>query len=277
MSSMPSYTNYGEEQDYYLPHGNKDFEETLDILRGIPRAKLEKLVNNGWIKLSDYTNDDKRRKYLASHIVANELGLASPGFRAILRQRSLDSLSEVEQLVARDRQLIDLHYLYCHHRWSLRFRDHDRTVDFLRRSCTEFDYDAAMQFACIGGRKSIKTQKMLAIPEHIQMKLNYYQSDKIRKQVERANEKCQEVCAELDSYAKSSRCRLKPDKLEQLKADILPLLLARGEVRLAIELKFSMPGVEPDDVYRTYSTAMSESKRWFGNWRVQGEHNVASF
>lgn len=257
------YTDYGE-HDYELPDCHMGFDETLDVLRSVPTENIKQLITTSWIKHNEYGDADKRRKYLASHFVASELGLVAPGFRVMVKQRKHDGLNNVEELIARDRQLIDLHYLFCHYRYDLKFRKDDFTVNFMKWNQSHFDRDDAMNFVCIGARKHIKTEKMLGVPEHVQLRLNYFQTDKVRKHIERMNDRNQQMSGRLNDYAKSSKSRLHNKKVKSLSDDLMPLLMAKGDVSLAVDLKFSMLGEQPDIYHKkVYSKSISDSKRWF--------------
>lgn len=263
MPIFAKYTDY-DDFDYELPISSDNFERTLELLRDVPLGNIRRLVSINWLKRSDYHDEAHRRKYLASHFIANEKGLAAPAFRQMVTQRSHQSLTEEQELISRDRQLIDIHYLYCHHRNDLKLKKNDETVSFLDRNSKEFDDYRARAFVCIGARKFIKTGNMLGIPESVQLRLSYYQSDAVRKRVTRANEKAQELSSNLRDYARTSKSRLKPDKLERLSDDLLPLILGRGDVPMALELKCAMNGWDYyGEERREYSKHMSESKRWF--------------
>lgn len=165
-------------QNYAFPD-TEEFQTKYRLLSsGDLRAELDRLLNqrNAGGQLISYL--EIRNECCAIGEVMNCRGMQPPKLRP---QRSLPKLSEgkkydlAETVMARDRQVLDLHWLHCNGK-----RDrlgHKAFADLFEGD--DFNFDLAGVFACKGWSMASKTVKTLDLDDFEQIQMAYYRMKNI--------------------------------------------------------------------------------------------------
>lgn len=160
-------------QNYYFPH-TEDLQTEYQRLSNVDlRVRLDQLLSqrdsNG--RLISYM--EIRNECCAIGEVMNHRRIQPPKLRP---QRCLPKLpkgekySTVDTVMARDRQVLDLHWLHCNGK-----RDrlgHKAFADLFEGD--DFDFDLAGVFACKGWSMASKTVKALDLDDFEQIQMAYF-------------------------------------------------------------------------------------------------------
>jgi hypothetical protein len=155
---------------------------------------------------------DVRRKICSIHLILNAQGLIAPRFRESRTPRVNSKgqcTREEDWDISNDRQLIDLHWLYC--RWT---EDEGHRLDHVNRkwreifSGCEFNFQMAERFVSRVGRASVKAGELgLMVSE--QRQLSTIQDESVRQRWSRINKRRGAVMGKLRERAVSNR-QLRP-------------------------------------------------------------------
>lgn len=132
-----------------VPCMSPRYRSSIEKCRTLPTAKLLSLVgalsNKGLLEPYSKLRDH----FMAASVALNEQGECAPRFRS-LRRTGNKSLSPDDQMYARDLQVIDMHWLYCHGAPITATGVQDIF------SSTGFRFDLAWNYACQKVRAQIK-------------------------------------------------------------------------------------------------------------------------
>jgi len=257
---------------YHLPDLTR-LNNAIKKLNTVPPSKINKYVLQGEINVDAY-DEDTRVKYLAMHFVANEQGQTAPAYRDMLNVKNHKNLSKIEEIIGRDRQLIDVHYLFCQHRSRIHASESIFNALF-DEEVELFDWLLACDFVSMRTSAKTKADKMLAIPNDVQLELNTLRSETIRTKRHYLNDRRQLLTKRLFEQQGKSSSRMSQAKARVMAEGILPLLFAAGSPTKAVEYKRLMNGRELNKEERLAEVKqMSEHKRWFNagsigkiNWK----------
>jgi hypothetical protein len=209
-----------------------------------------------------------RLEYLAVHFIANQQGLSAPAFRNMEKTAGHKNYTAEEELIARDRQLIDFHYLFFNHKDQLSCGNAYYEAIF-GHDVTDFDFDMVATQVMLRGAAATKAVSFLAIPDGIQLELNVLRSDNIRKQSSIREAKQQAIMSRINQAQKNPLSRLSEEKVVAIKSDVKPLLLADGSPSAAARFKGLMNSVRYEgDELKKEARRIAESKRWLMSGRV---------
>jgi hypothetical protein len=211
---------------------------------------------------------DVRLEYIATHFIANQLGLSAPAFRKMEKPAGYKNYTAEEELIARDRQLIDFHYLFFNHKDQLSCGNAYYEAIF-GHDVTDFDFDMVATQVMTRGAATTKATRFLAIPDSIQLELNVLRSDDVRKQSSTRKDRMQTIMSRINQAQKNSLSRLSKVKVAAIKDDVLPLLLANGSPSEAVRFMGLMTSVRYEgDGLKKEARRIAESKRWLMSGRV---------
>lgn len=256
-----------ENQPYLIPN-ERQRNQKRRFLEG---KYTEEAINEGAVKnLYDSRKDYEGRRlgYLTIHFIANNMGLSAPAFRRMEKPAGRSGYNKDEELIARDRQLIDFHYLFCNHKDKLSCGN--AYYDAIFGSDVDcFDFEKAAEQVMKRGRASIKASKFLAIPNDIQLELNVLRTDEVRKQDSAIQERKQTIIRRINEIQSKASSRLREEKALAIKDDVLPLLLAKGSPTTAVRYKGLMTSVlyEGDELKKE-ARRIAENKRWLMSGRL---------
>jgi hypothetical protein len=189
------------------------------------------LASDRFIYCKTFDKQHKRRLIRAIiHIILNERGIA-PEFRDAksgVTHRAKEFPDEAEE--SNDRQVIDLHWLYLHHRNEI--SPSDWNMSFLKK--VEFDFNWASEFVS-KARFTNEKIKRLGIPIKIQKLLLALREQDVLTIQKKVRSKTADVREVLINKINEPRSRLPKEKLEVLCATFRCLLLADGSPSDAIE------------------------------------------
>lgn len=184
-----------------------------------------------------YTKVSSRREVRAiAHIILNERGIA-PEFRDAksgVTHKAKDFPDEVQE--SNDRQIIDLHWLFLHHRNQINPTDWNKPM--FNGEC--FDFDEASRFVSNARFVTLKI-KRLGIPIKIQKLLLALREQDILTIQKKVRSKTADVREMLINKINEPKSRLPKEKLETICAASRCLLLANGSPSDAIEYWRKMP------------------------------------
>lgn len=179
---------------------------------------------------------DRRLVRAIIHIILNERGIA-PEFRDAksgVTHRANNFPDEAQE--SNDRQVIDLHWLYLHHRNEI--SPSDWNILFFKKD--EFDFDWASEFVS-KARFTNEKIKRLGIPKKLQKLLLSLREQEILSIQKNVRSKTADVREVLINKINEPKSRLPKENLEVLCATFRCLLLADGSPSDAIEYWVKMP------------------------------------
>lgn len=245
---------------YSLPNLTR-LEAAIEKLRTVPPNKITELALEGKID-TDIYDDDTRVRYLALHFVANEVGATAPYFRDMMKSSKYTSLNPIEELIERDRQLIDVHYLFCQHRMRVNASGSVFKALF-DINAKQFDWKLAVEFVSTRTSAKTKADMMLAIPDSVQIELNTLRGEAVRLRRHYLNDKSQLLTKRLFDQQRKPRSRMSEAKASAIAENILPLLLASGSPTKAVDVKYLMTGRQLDaEQKKIVVKQITEHKRW---------------
>jgi hypothetical protein len=184
-----------------------------------------------------FDNQDKRRLVRAIiHIILNERGIA-PEFRDAksgVTHKAKNFPEEAEE--SNDRQIIDLHWLFLHHRNQISPTDWNKPM--FNREC--FDFDEASRFVSNARYVNLKI-KRLGIPIKIQKLLLALREQDVLTIQKKVRSKTADVREMLINKINEPKSRLPKDKLDAICAASRCLLLANDSPSDAVEYWEKMP------------------------------------
>ncbi len=249
-----------ENNEYNLP----DLERLQACIEKIisldDRVIAEKVIKGVFNKIP--YGDDTRLKCLALHFAANSRGLTAPAYRAVLSSHKKNGHTVEEEIIDRDRQLIDIHYLFCQHRSSLTLINGEYE-SLLGTDLEKFNYGEASRFVGTKGFATNKANKILGIPDAIQLELCILRSKKIRVLQKAQIESKQCASRKVFDRQRHPSSRLSKDKAKRIVSDLWPLIIADGSPIKATYYKQLITGIKMNDKEQKIETRkVSESKRW---------------
>jgi len=249
-----------DKSSYELP-------DTDQLKAGIEKSKtydckeITKNVLEGRLNILPYA-DLNRLIYLALHFTANIQGHTAPAFRSMLSSYRSKGHSLEEELIDRDRQLIDIHYLYCNHRQNITLGKPEY-IQLLGIDLDEFDYDKAAVFVATRAKAETKAHEHLAIPDLIQFELSFLRCENVRNKMKSLRTDKQTIARKVLEKQGRASSRLTGDKARQIISDVLPLLLASGSPSDAVRYKGLIKGVVFNlKSAKAEARKISESKQW---------------
>jgi hypothetical protein len=209
-----------------------------------------------------------RLEYLAIHFLANQWGLSAPAFRQMAKPVGRKDYTEEEELIARDRQLIDFHYLFFNHKAQLSCGN-DYYEAILGHDVTDFNFDRMAEQVMARGSATTKAVRFLAIPDGIQLELNVLRSDDTRKKDSTCRDKRQTIIKRINEEQRKPLSRLSESKSAAIKGDVWPLLLANGSPSAAVRYKGLMTSIRYEgNELKKEARRITDSKRWLMSGRV---------
>ncbi|MEW8659043.1 MAG: hypothetical protein AB2603_12015 [Candidatus Thiodiazotropha endolucinida] len=206
----------------------RDKLETVDDSR-LNKALQKRNANSVFSKVTLYSH--MRDKYCAMNIVLNERQVIAPIFRLFRKPNRNTGLSDDEVLLARDRQVIDLHYLFISHRNSVIPNDKQFRCLFEGDS---FNYELASEFALLNWKSDTKAQRSLRLKTSIQEELWFLREKRIvdrHRGVIRSIEKMKHQIHELSDKPTS---RIKREEIPARIEEFASLKYARGSATDAV-------------------------------------------
>jgi len=209
-----------------------------------------------------------RLEYLAIHFIANKQGISAPSFRKMEKPNGYKDYTEEEELIARDRQLIDFHYLFLNHKDQLSCGNEYYDAIF-GHDVLYFDFDKVAEQVMLRGTSTTKVEQFLAIPDDIQLELNVLRSNEVRKQDSTRRDRRQTIIKRINEEQSKPSSRLNKSKSTAIKGDVLPLLLANGSPSGAVRFKGLMTSVRYEgNELKKEARRIADSKRWLMSGRV---------
>jgi hypothetical protein len=119
-----------------------DWEALLDTGGEMVMAELKSYLNPVGSSLGHYARH--RDRICQIHLALNRMGALAPGFRQHVHVSNRCATGDIEEMVSRDRQIIDLHWLHeSGQRRSIETRNEFQTL----LSSDRFDFEQAEEFA----------------------------------------------------------------------------------------------------------------------------------
>jgi len=223
--------------------------------------QVRKIVLEGRFSRGPYV-DLKRLTYLVFHLTANIHGHTAPAFRSMFSSHRSKGHSLEEELIDRDRQLIDIHYLYCNHRQNITLGKPEY-IQLLGIDLVEFNFDKAAAFVATRAKAETKAHEHLAIPDFIQYELSFLRCENVRNKMKSLRTDKQTIARKVLEKQGRASSRLTGDKARQIISDVLPLLLASGSPSDAVRYKGLIKGVAFNlKSAKAEARKISESKQW---------------
>lgn len=241
-------------------------EEYLAKFRNAPKSSLVAKVL-GLTPSPNKTDNylDNRAAYCALGIHLNETGLIAPAFRPVKRLNKAKNLTAEEEILGLDRQVIDLHYLFCQHRPEIRPTDDEFKRLF---SDPEFDYQLAADFAQRKWTKENKARKSLGLPEHLQYEMAVLRERRVADHMRSVLQQSAEIRVQLRDLANISTSRLDPKSIDERVEEFICLKLAEGSPKDAVRFlrlrgKLDIPESDPE--LRAFRERLRKHKNWMND------------
>ncbi|MBT3045010.1 MAG: hypothetical protein KME67_19300 [Candidatus Thiodiazotropha sp. (ex Codakia orbicularis)] len=206
------------------------YREKLNAVDNVRLINAVRKHNSNSVHSSIKLYRDIRDNYCALNIVLNERRAIAPIFRLFRKPNRNKGLSNDEVLLARDRQVIDLHYLFVNHRDSVNPNDEQYRPLF---ESDEFNSELASEFASLKWKSGTKAQRSLKLKSSIQEELWILREKKIadrHRGVIRSIEKMKYQIHELSDKPAS---RLRHEEIPNRVEEFTCLKYGRGSVAVA--------------------------------------------
>lgn len=174
MSDMKKYNN-----DYRFPVlGSIDNLKKI-VAKAKSEIKLEKKNLTGKVKKKEY--DEIRSEHCAANIQRNFIGVRAPAFRSGRKARPAHIFKKGEEYpdyeLSNDRQVIDLHWLFLHHKNEIDTSDEDFGALYER---DDFDFELASEIVNKKGGGKLKAN-ILGLSSDTQLEMATIHEPSIRK------------------------------------------------------------------------------------------------
>jgi len=241
---------------------NKKIQNACERLRKIKSERLDgslrRLIKAG-TAVERY--NESRVSFCAINIIFNERGYISPAFRDFRKLRSHTGLTDDQEVLASDRQVIDLHWLYCQHRDKVMPSEDEFRPIF---TGVDFDFQLASRYAKKKWRADTRATISLKLPEKIQKELAVYRSEKTRKRLAQIQKTKSTVEQKIRQRASEASSRLSLDRVEEYLRSYHCLALADGSPSDAVYFLERMTGSSvPSEKLKSARVAMANRKKWF--------------
>lgn len=239
-----------------------DLEPLTDVIESksdiVILSNIEKYDKNSMGFMTDYFKS--RATFCAFHIVLNRRGLISPAFRPFWRVSKHIGLNEAEVMLARDLQVINLHYLYCQHfgrfpPTEVQYKNLFNTV--------MFDFELASKYALEEWRADTYSEYSLLIDDETPLELSSFRNEAVRSRVGSINESKRKMTKKLHEHARNPYSRINywdvADKVLQYEC----LKYGRGSPSVASKFHKHITGKAFSKNEKSASELMRKKKNWF--------------
>jgi len=206
----------------------------------------------------DYTKD--RSTLCAFHIALNERGLTSPSFRPFPKLDKFTGLSDEEKTLGCDIQIINLHYMFCHHKEK--YTPEELEFRSLFKGSI-FDFSLASKYALKGWKADTSSDISLSADEPLQLELSTYRGQEARSRLHTIYESLKKMKTELNRYHVLPISRLRLEDIPVLLDVYECLRYGRGSAKLATRFYKLKKGVYYYDTEDRSYRYMSKKKKWF--------------
>ncbi len=212
----------------------------IEKLRLLQLDKFYELLESS--NLLDRPYAQNRLSYIAAHFLANEYGVTAPAFRHMRKTGKHTKLNPEEKAIECDRQVIDLHYLFCQHRPSIEVRDNDYK-SLLFQAAETFDLNLAIKLAKLCRSADNKCTQTIIIPDAIQYELNVLHTKYVRGRIIRCRNDIGDVQRSLFNRIQTASSRMGRDQVDEKVIDFRCLRYAHGSTKIALKYKQLITGI----------------------------------
>jgi len=247
---------------YSFPSIEK-LEPVLELIRSKSDVQILTSLRSYAHKTTGHSKSDylkSREKFCAFHIVLNERGLIAPAFRPFRRLYKNTDLSAEEQMLGRDIQVINLHYLYCQHHG--RFEPIEVSFKNLLSS-DNFDFELASIYAAKKWKAETYSKYSLMLDNVTQMELSTFRNQAVRDRVKSIRESTRQMKVKLHNHIASPRSRILAADINKRLDEYECIKYAEGSPILAARFYKLKTGVNPSTNDKNSSEYMRKRKKWF--------------
>jgi hypothetical protein len=205
---------------------------------------------------------DIRDRFCAVNLVLNEKNLIAPAFRPFRRLLNNKGLSHEDSLLGCDRQVIDLHYLFCNHHGRPKPSDNEYKSLFIS---DEFDYKLASSFASKNWSANHKAGKTLRLTTGLQKELAVLKEKSVYDGVVAVLRKVEKIEVSLYELLDSPDSRFLKDNISDRIEELTCIALGKGSITDTIKFYKLRGGEVPvdDKSYRRLYRRFQVRKKWF--------------